>query len=60
MNGPAHYKKAEDLLERSQGEELEWARLLTAQAQVHATIALAATNIATDRMHFDAWREVTE
>ena len=60
MNGPDHYKKAEDLLERSGGEELEWAQLLVAQAQVHATLAVAASNTATSREEFTAWREVTD
>lgn len=60
MNGPSHYQQAEKLLERSQGEELEWARLLVAQAQVHATLALAAGNIDRDLEHYGTWREVTE
>ncbi|WP_114202339.1 hypothetical protein [Janibacter anophelis] len=60
MNGPAHYKKAEDLLERSRGEDPEWARLLVAQAQVHATLADTASNTVNDREEFTAWREVTQ
>lgn len=58
MNGPDHYQQAKNLLKRSQGEELEWARLLVAQAQVHATLALVASNTATTREEFAAWREV--
>lgn len=59
MNGPDHYKKAEELLKRSLGEELEWARLLVAQAEVHATLALAASNLAAVAEHLAARREVT-
>lgn len=63
MNGPDHYTKAEDLLQRSQGEELEWAQLLVAQAQVHAALALAASNIdrdMIDRGRIMQWRVATQ
>lgn len=42
MNGTEHYKRAERLVERSDAVGPEFATLLIAQAQVHATLALAA------------------
>lgn len=42
MNGPQHYKEAERLLAYSTGVDGEFAPLIVAQAQVHATLALAA------------------
>lgn len=42
MNGTEHYKRAERLVERSAAVGPEFATLLLAQAQVHATLALAA------------------
>ena len=42
MNGTEHYKRAERLVERSDAVGPEFATLLLAQAQVHATLALVA------------------
>ena len=42
MNGTEHYKRAGQLVERSNTVGPEFATLLLAQAQVHATLALAA------------------
>ena len=42
MNGAEHYKRAGRLVERSDTVGPEFATLLLAQAQVHATLALAA------------------
>mgnify|MGYP001156610259 FL=1 len=43
MNGPRHYREAEDLVRRSGGiGDPEMAKMFVAQAQVHTTLALAA------------------
>ncbi|MER6942515.1 hypothetical protein ABT294_00705 [Nonomuraea sp. NPDC000554] len=42
MTGPEHYAKAEALTKQAEGQELEWAMFTMAQAQMHATLALAA------------------
>ena len=43
MNGPRHYREAEDLVRRSGGiGDPEMAKMFVAQAQVHAMLALAA------------------
>jgi hypothetical protein len=42
MTGPEHYQEAERLTNLAQGQEMEWAMFTLAQAQVHATLALAA------------------
>lgn len=43
MTGPEHYAAAERLLEGAQEKEApEWFANLVAEAQVHATLALAA------------------
>lgn len=42
MNGPGHYAAAERLLKMSDGVDADFAQLVVAQAQVHATLALAA------------------
>ena len=68
MNGPEHYREAERLLvhvDRSVvdqfGDGAEWARQELAQAQVHATLALAAaTAMDGDNMpaaDWDQWRD---
>lgn len=41
MTRAEHYRRAEVLLARANGEDLEFGMLLTAQAQVHATLATA-------------------
>jgi hypothetical protein len=48
MDGPAHYRKAEELAEKAdeylgQGDEKDAAAVWAAVAQVHATLAVAAT-----------------
>jgi hypothetical protein len=40
MNGPEHYRKAEDLLAQAHTVDPEFASYLVAKAQVHATLAL--------------------
>lgn len=40
--GPDHYREAQNLLRKSDGQEPEFAMRLIAEAQVHATLALAA------------------
>jgi hypothetical protein len=42
MTGPDHYREAECLLRKAEGQELELAADTHAAAQVHATLALAA------------------
>lgn len=45
MNGPQHYQAAEELIERANGwsdDDHQLATLDFAEAQVHATLALAA------------------
>lgn len=44
MNGAEHYREAEKLLHKSQTVSTEdgYAQLIVAEAQVHATLALAA------------------
>lgn len=42
MTGPEHYQAAEDLLDEPLGENPEHAWRFIMQAQVHATLALAA------------------
>ena len=46
MTGREHFRRAEELLSQSGGEELEFAAVLVAQAQVQAKRALA---VASDR-----------
>lgn len=70
MTGPEHYQEAERLLADAQTEGAEgpiWVRPESlAAAQVHATLAVAATQAAvlTDRYvgdgdHITAWAEAT-
>ncbi|OLT36737.1 hypothetical protein BJF79_30670 [Actinomadura sp. CNU-125] len=47
MTGPEHYQRAEELLDRSDGDDPETAAVRVAQAQVHATLALAAATAMT-------------
>lgn len=68
MTGPEHYKEAERLATASQGQELASAAVTLAEAQVHATLALAAATALglqdgeSDRAMLDedanAWHEV--
>jgi hypothetical protein len=48
MNGPQHYAAAEDLLGKSNTVSIDdgWAPLVAQQAQIHATLALAAATAA--------------
>lgn len=48
MTGPEHYREAERLGHMAQGQELAWAMFTVAQAQVHATLALAAATAIND------------
>jgi hypothetical protein len=41
MNGPAHYRKAEELVAKVDDGAVDWGPLVRS-AQVHATLALAA------------------
>ncbi len=49
MNGPQHYRKAEHLLiaanDRHAQADNDGAEILTRQAHVHATLALAAATV---------------
>lgn len=49
MNGPRHYREAEDLIAKSNTVSIDdgHAALVAAQAQVHATLALAAATVDT-------------
>jgi hypothetical protein len=71
MTGPEHYREAERLIVqanaalRDQGTESQAKmlahRMLTDQAQVHATLALAAATaqqVETVLVHDPRWREV--
>lgn len=72
MNGPDHYRSAEELLRRAE-ELLQRAERADADssipahdylvaAQVHATLALAAASVDTIGVKFcvDEWTEVTK
>ena len=69
MNGPNHYKEAERLIHRAGGSDPELASQYLAEAQVHATLALAAATLHSGRgggrddngsgASSDQWREVT-
>jgi hypothetical protein len=63
MDGPAHYRKAEELAEKAaeylgHGDGQEAAAVWAAVAQVHATLAFAATSerTQTGRTHPEAAR----
>lgn len=66
MTGPEHYREAEDILNQPWQDETH-ARLFIAQAQVHATLALAAATALNlphpdpdsglPRADWDAWTE---
>lgn len=69
MTGPEHYADAERLIRQSRGQDDEVAAVTLAEAQVHATLALAAAtamgagradtaNGAMDAVDFRAWDEV--
>jgi hypothetical protein len=64
VTGPQHYKEAETLLDRAQnliyGSDREYGQAVLAEAQVHATLALAAATIdvGTQRRGMD-WKRVT-
>lgn len=46
MNGPTHYRKAEELLAKAGGAvDADRATQLATQAQAHATLALAAVTL---------------
>ena len=42
MIGPQHYEEAEKLIDMAEGQDLAQAMFTLAQAQTHATLALAA------------------
>lgn len=65
MSGPEHYEHAEELLDeadrRDAGSDLE--RYCLAAAQVHAALAVAASNVIstlTSPDQFRAWRQAIE
>jgi hypothetical protein len=62
MTGPEHYREAEQLLgARRSGESAEDAASRLAEAQIHATLALAAATALTGNAEADrAWRDVAE
>lgn len=45
MNGPDHYLEAQRLIHRAGGSDPESASQYLAEAQVHATLALAAATL---------------
>ena len=49
--GPDHYREAERLLRKSEGQELELAAQTIAAAQTHATLALAAATALNSGKH---------
>ena len=69
MNGPAHYRAAERLADQAQhftygdGGDPVVGAALAAEAQVHATLALAAATILTigggTSVEREAWRQAT-
>lgn len=48
MTGPEHYREAERIVRHAQGQEIEAAAVTLADAQVHATLALAAATALND------------
>lgn len=48
-----HVQEAKNLLERSKQEDPEWAMLLVAQAQAHATVAMAEAMFNLERTVFE-------
>jgi hypothetical protein len=57
MTGPEHYREAEQLLgARRSGESAEDAASRLAEAQIHATLALAAATALAQSGHGDAQR----
>ena len=65
MNGPDHYREAERLINRAGGSDPESASQYLAEAQVHATLALAAATLHSGSgdngsgASSDLWLEVT-
>lgn len=65
MNGPDHYREAERLLFAAAGAGIELSNALALEAQVHATLALAAataTQLVKEFVELEddafAWNEV--
>jgi len=62
MTGPEHYKKADELLREAWHQEPGHKQDNLAQAQVHATLALAAATAAANRLidseQVSAWTRV--
>ena len=61
MNGPQHYRTAEELIKAAQYDGYDNARGALAAAQVHATLALAAAAApvdAPDAQSETSWDEV--
>lgn len=68
MNGPDHYRCAQLRISEAHraGADLDYAAFLMAEAQVHATLALAAATLDSDSGQGvcsgalpDQWREAT-
>ena len=67
MNGPGHYLRAERLISNSYLADVDQdvVELILAEAQVHATLALAAATLHSGSgdngsgVSSDQWREVT-
>lgn len=66
MNGPDHYRQAERLLVKAERSEIELSNALVLEAQVHATLALAAATalqLVKEYVELDedafAWNEAT-
>jgi hypothetical protein len=58
MTGPEHYREAEQLLgARRSGESAEEAASRLAEAQIHATLALAAATALNGKDDHLAWQE---
>jgi ElaB/YqjD/DUF883 family membrane-anchored ribosome-binding protein len=63
MNGPGHFNKAEDLLDKaSQAADAEYHDRLTARAQVHATLAQVCAQLEDmeDDVLRPGWAEILE
>lgn len=68
MTGPEHYREAERLIERARSDEAivvpEVAMMVLADAQVHATLALAAAQAGATLGQFGvpttAWAEASQ
>jgi hypothetical protein len=57
MTGPEHYREAEECLAAMNGKGKDACNVLTAQAQVHATLALAAATALTTPAGVRDWEQ---